>query len=419
MKILVVSKYGDILALMHKVMVEEGVDVIAYIDDKKEKEIYDGLLEKVDSFADLLKLLEKDDIVYFDFTGFGNAGYELSRRGYKVYGGWKLADKLELRDYATKFNNQVGIFQPESVVFTDITSAVDYIDKNKKLYVVKTDSEDSSSTFVPDTHYEETIIYLNDMMDEKINKIELQEKKEGIEVTLTLRFFKGMLITSMMDSTIEEKRFLAGNLGVNTGCSSTIILPYKQPPKMFNKVVTPDFLYAIEQSEYTGVIDINTMYIPDEDRYYFLEYTPRSGYNYEYAYKELLDVPYIEYLNCITTGESCSIKSDMLGGALRVTTPPYPVEKSYSLYKGKYISWGIKNITTSVYVLDALVKNDMLFSKIPLFMEIATVGKDVQEVENKIFEQVNNIILPYKQYRIDAFERAKKHIDIIKKVNII
>jgi phosphoribosylamine-glycine ligase len=419
MKILLVSQYGDSLALFHRIMNEEGIDVIAYIEDKGSKHLYDGLLEKVDDFKDLLKIATKNDIFYFDFTKFGDAGKELQERGYKVFGGFKIADKLEQREYAVNINKRLKIKQPESYVFDNIEQAIRFIEETKKLYVVKSNDEYSISTFVPDNYYEESIIFLEGFNN--ANKIELQEKLNGVEVTLTLRFNKGMLIQDLMDSTIEEKRFLAGNLGVNTGCVSSIILPYKTIPPMFNKIVTFDFLQFIEDSKFTGIIDFNTMYMPDTDEYLFLEYTPRAGYNYEYVYRELLDVPYIQYLLKFTDDISTPVKmKDTLAGGLRITTPPSPFEgkEIEKIYKGKYITWSIKQVITNVYPLDALVKDEMLYTALPAMFEVTANGT-LENIEKTIYAQAKEIIIPFKQYRIDAFERAKKHLPVILKANAI
>src|SRR5437763_934255 len=70
---------------------QEGHLVKAYIDFKKEKDVYDGFFEKVEDWKEHI---EWADVVVFDDVGFGREADILRRKGKLVVGGSVYTDRL-------------------------------------------------------------------------------------------------------------------------------------------------------------------------------------------------------------------------------------------------------------------------------------------------------------------------------------
>src|SRR6476469_600632 len=105
-KFLFVSDVGCIGDLAYQVKTE-GHLVKYAIQDKHEKNVSDGFVDKVDSWEK-----EKDwaDVIVFDDIGFGAAAERLRKEGKAVVGGTPLSDRLELdRDFAQDELRKAGV----------------------------------------------------------------------------------------------------------------------------------------------------------------------------------------------------------------------------------------------------------------------------------------------------------------------
>ena len=90
-KFLFVSLEGLIGDLAFQVK-KEGNEVRYFIQEKAEKNVCDGFVEKCDDWK---SLVDWADVFVFDDIGFGNAADELRKKGKAVVGGTPYTDKLE------------------------------------------------------------------------------------------------------------------------------------------------------------------------------------------------------------------------------------------------------------------------------------------------------------------------------------
>jgi len=80
---------------------KEGCEVRLFIDNKSDKDSFDGMVEKTTNWEDDLGWVGKDGLIIFDDVGYGNIQDKLRSEGYLVIGGSSDGDKLELdREYA-------------------------------------------------------------------------------------------------------------------------------------------------------------------------------------------------------------------------------------------------------------------------------------------------------------------------------
>jgi len=138
-KFLFVSKEALIGDLAWKIR-NEGYDVKYYIEDKTEKDVCDGFVDKVDKWEDF-----KDwaDVIIFDDICFGSIAEKLRNEGKLVIGGSIYTDKLEV-DRGFGYNEMIsaGINVIPSWFFKDFDEAIKFIQKNPDKYVIKPSGEE-------------------------------------------------------------------------------------------------------------------------------------------------------------------------------------------------------------------------------------------------------------------------------------
>ena len=71
---------------------KEGHEVKAFIKSEEDKDVYDGILDKVGNWEDHI---DWADMIVFDDIGFGEVADKLRKQGKLVIGGSVYTDKLE------------------------------------------------------------------------------------------------------------------------------------------------------------------------------------------------------------------------------------------------------------------------------------------------------------------------------------
>src|SRR5271157_1245814 len=109
MRYRIVSKCGDGIGLGFRIK-QEGHEVDFYLKDDKGPKLYEGILPRV---ANWQKDINKDMVLIFDMVGMGKEIDTLKAAGYKVFGGSKIADQLELeRGFGLDIAGEYGIEVP-------------------------------------------------------------------------------------------------------------------------------------------------------------------------------------------------------------------------------------------------------------------------------------------------------------------
>lgn len=310
-------------------MKKEGADVTLFVKDSFARKVMEGLVPSVERFDDGFK--QKPDVVIFDMSGSGKLADKVRKDGYAVVGGSELADKLEFdRSYGAKVAKQYGIACPETTEFKNVDEAMAFVKKNNKAYAIKMDSNaggESASYVSKDAG--DMIDYLQQQKESgKIdgNTFIVQEKIDGSEVS-TECWFSGGTPCFPSNSTWETKKLLAGELGVRTGCETSVVCHYEgRDSKLADQTVlklSPLLKYA----KYSGPFDVNTIVSEKDHKAYFLEFTPRLGYSAIYAYTFLLGMPLSQYFHRIAHPQgsfTIPFKSKW-STALKIHIPPYPV----------------------------------------------------------------------------------------------
>jgi phosphoribosylamine---glycine ligase len=343
MKILIHSKEGDSGGLAY-LMQREGAKVSLYIKEKWARRQMDGIVPKVETLEEGLKT--KPDFILFDLNGDGETADKLRKDGHKVVCGSALADKMEFdRAWGVKLCQQYGIKTPKTTEFKNVDEALAFIKKNNKPYAVKMDDNagGESASYVGKDAEDITDYLVQQKEAGKINgnTFIVQEVVKGAEVSTELWFSDGNPVWPA-NSTLEDKKFLAGGLGQRTGCETSLVYHYNGTDSKLIQKTIRKILPLLKYSRWTGCIDINTIVSEDDHEPYFLEWTPRLGYSAIYAYQSLLGLPISEYFRRISRGSFTIPFKASWGSALKISIPPYPTaiepekasEETYGLQEG-------------------------------------------------------------------------------------
>jgi len=360
--ILLYSRNGDLAALAPRV----GADLVITKAFARRKRLYQGLANLVADPEEAVR--RRPEAIIFDQIGTethktGALADAWRKRGFPVWGAGAINDVIELdRGFGLSIAVECGIRIPKTVIFDpakgDKLDKIDLEDRSRvhrvKGHVAEAqqflkevggrwvlkpfDNAATSLTYVADTP-EDMIHRLQEALDKHQldpgKAFMLQAFVSGVEVSTEAWVVNGEIMFPA-NSTIETKKFLAGDLGPNTGCQTSVVYAYQdENPRLLRQTIgRPDFREWLRhprgpQGEkyppYHAVLDINSIVSEEDKKPYMLEFCPRFGYNAIYAYCELLDEDLHDLLVRVANGEADGMSChDGVAYAVRVTIPPYP-----------------------------------------------------------------------------------------------
>lgn len=264
------------------------------------------------------------DLIVYDASGHGEAADE-ARRHTPVIGGSALADKLEDdRLFGIEFMEHAGIRVPDYEVFDSPDKGIAWLEKTKKRTVFKPmgdDGEDKSITYVSKSD-RDMIDYIDKVYKKAgVPRFLLQEVIIGTEVS-TEAWWSGDRFVAL-NHTLEEKKFMTGGIGPNTGCSGNALWMPNRPNPIFQQgleKVGP----LLDDAGVVGPFDLNT--IVTEGELYGLEWTPRFGYEGACNLAALLPVPFADFLYGVAIGAPPThlTARAKFSATIRLSVPPYP-----------------------------------------------------------------------------------------------
>jgi phosphoribosylamine--glycine ligase len=273
------------------------------------------------------------DLTIFDCTGNAELAEEASKVC-PVIGDSELASKLEDdRLYGIQVMEEAGIEVPAYETFDNPEEAKAFIAENPKRYVFKPFVEDGveqecDTTYVADSA--EDLIRTIDSLWEDSHQASflLQEVVEGTEIS-TEGYFDGTYF-HFLNHTLEEKKFMSGSFGPNTGCSGNLVWALDRPNRLAGEL--QKLAPFLKEAGYRGMIDLNT--IVNESHAYGLEFTPRFGYDASATIFSLIDGDLGQFFyDIVTAPEDGYIESSPApplrgrwAASERLTMPPYPEE---------------------------------------------------------------------------------------------
>jgi phosphoribosylamine-glycine ligase len=308
------------------------------------------------------------DLIIFDCTGSAKLAEEAAKHA-PVIGDSELASKLEDdRLFGVEIMEQSGIEVPLYETFKTPEEAKEFLAENPKRFVykpfvVKGQEQVCETTYVSDSA-EDLVKCLDQLWAESMNApFLLQEVVEGTEIS-TEGYFDGTHF-HFLNHTLEEKKFMSGGFGPNTGCSGNLVWALNKPNRLCQQGILK-LIPFLRETGYRGMIDLNT--IVNENHAYGLEFTPRFGYDASASIFSLLDGDLAQFFYDIVTAPDEGwvdhnpvppLRATWAASA-RLTVPPYPEEHgdfdAGLPIKGVDSDWAWLNC----YLWDARLKGDDL-----------------------------------------------------------
>lgn len=395
----------------------EGHDVRIFIQDKERRSNLVNLVEQTPDWRKELDWVGKDGLIVFDDVGWGATQERLRARGYAVFGGSRLGDKLETdRAYGQEVFRRHGMQTVPSRTFDTIDKAIRFVRRNPGMWVIKQNG-----------HASKSINYVGQMPDgsDVISQLEnyrrnnakdcvpldLQQRVIGVEIGVA-RYFNGTDWVGPVEMNVEYKKFFPGDLGPTTSEMGTLAWYDGEPErnKLFNETLnklTP-FLREID---FRGDLDIGC--IVNETGAYPLEATPRFGSPIIQLHTELNDSPWGEFLLAVARGQQYDLKWHRgYGIVVLLAVPPFPYTRKLP---------GVSSEGIDIFFRPGFRPGDMEhvhFEEVSarskrdsgkLFVSdyrgyvlyVTNVGKTVEEAREKTYALVDQIVIPKMFYRDD------------------
>ncbi len=408
--ILVVSKQGDGVPLGLR-MVSEGHIVKFFITDQKAKNLLQGYKNPA-RIGDPLRFLDQYDLVLADMAELGNASDTLSSKGKLVVGGGSFNDKLELdREYGERVAKSLTkLTLPKNKVFEQPKELAEWLAKADKAQVIKPfNNKKTSLTLVGCDPKNRTLQSIVQTQGKDLVPCLVQDHITGIEIS-TEGWFNGKEWTRPFNHTIEFKRFMENNKGCNTGCMGNVVWP-TQGDKLTSLALEP-LAPLLEKVNYIGPLDVNVI-VTEQDAYW-LEWTPRFGYEAIQTWMELIKLPLFEYLYRLASRQTNEFEVyDELAIGVRLSIAPYPNLDTNLLAntQGVQVVDVPQEARKHVWLADVMKRDDVeVLAGVDGVVGCVTArGATVRECQRRAYRTVKNICISDDvQYRCDIGDQVEE-----------
>lgn len=419
MKILFVS--NDLIAgdLARKLKLE-GNEVKLFIQERGRKDNFDGLVKKVPNWKNELSWVGKEGLIIFDDVGYGKQVDSLRSKGFKVFGGGSLGDKLELdREYAQKIFKDSGMKTAELRNFSSINSAINFVKKNKGQWVIKQNNHAPKGlNYVG--HDKEGLDVIDILESYKkqskefIKIVSLQKRIFGVEIAVC-RYFNGDSWVGPIEINIEHKKFLPGDIGITTSEMGTLAWYSENENMSLYKESLGRLENHLREIDYRGVIDINC--IVNNEGIFPLEATARFGSPIIHLQSSFFEHRITDILEAVASKKNIeSTRKKGFGIVALMAVPPFPYAKKIKglSFKGKKIyfenltdrDWS--NIHFEEVSYDKKTNNYYISDDRGYILYVTGFGKDIKSTQKDLYSRVSKIHIPKSMYRNDLGDRFEK-----------
>lgn len=395
---------------------KEGHEVRYYIDDKDQKDVCDGFVDKVDSWKEHV---DWADVVIFDDFGFGEDAEKLRKAGKLVIGGSVYTDKLEMdREFGQAEMKAAGINIIPRWNFTDFDEAIDFISKNPDRYVIKPSGiaqNEKELLFVGQEDDGKDILEMLERYKKnwgkKIKEFQIQKYISGVEVAVGA-FFNGEDFIFPINVNFEHKKMFPGDIGPSTGEMGTALFCTNRSPIFDATLLKMKDMLA--KAGYVGYIDINC--IANSRGIYPLEFTSRFGYPHISILMEDVLSEWGAFLYGIAKREKPELRAKraFVVGVV-VAVPPFPFHDpdSFERYSGDASIIFRKPDMNGIHLGDVkLVENDWRLAGNSGYALVVTASATTMEETRKtVYNRIKSIIIPNMFYRTDIGARWAEDSD--------
>ncbi len=389
---------------------KEGHEVRYYIQEKEQKDVSDGFLDKVDDWR---AHVDWADIVVFDDVGFGAEADSLRKAGKPVVGGSEYTDKLELdREFGQAEMKAAGIPIIPRWNFTSFDDAIDFMKKNPDRYVIKPSGLAQNEKELLFVGQEDDGLDIIEMLErykknwsKQIKVFQIQKYISGVEVA-TGAFFNGDDFVLPINVNFEHKRMFPGEIGPSTGEMGTLMFWSNRSP-IFDATLGR-MKVKLAACGYVGYIDINC--IANSRGIYPLEFTCRWGYPHISIAMEGVLSEWGYFLDGIAKKQKPEMRTKRgFQVGVVVAVPPFPFDdaRAFKRYSEGAAIIFKKPVYDGMHLGDVKVVDGdwRLAGNSGYALVVTGSGTTMEESRSVAYNRIKNIIIPNMFYRTDIGER--------------
>ena len=420
MKVLVVGGGGREHALIRKIKESDRVDSIACCPGNGgisyDAECYDVSATDIDGVVKLAKDIQADFVVVAPddplVAGMVDA---LNEAGFATFGPTADAAMIEgSKVFSKNLMLKYNIPTAEYRVFDNADDVIAYLkEKNEFPAVIKADGLALGKGVIIPESLEEAVAGVKEIMEDKIfgesgNHVVVEEFLTGPEVSV-LAFTDGKCVKPMV-SSMDHKRALDGDKGLNTGGMGTVSPnPYyteEVARECMEKIFIPTIQAMNEEGRtFKGCLYFGLMITPKGPK--VIEYNCRFGDPETQVVlprlkTDIMDI--FEAINKQTLSDLNIEWSDEASACVIMAAGGYP--KSYP--KGIEIT-GLTDGQldgVTVYHAGTAVKDGKLVTSGGRVLGVTALGNTLEEALEKSYDAVNQIHFENAHYRKDIGQRA-------------
>lgn len=420
MKVLVVGGGGREHALIRKIKESDRVDSIACCPGNGgisyDAECYDVSATDIDGVVKLAKDIQADFVVVAPddplVAGMVDA---LNEAGFATFGPTADAAMIEgSKVFSKNLMLKYNIPTAEYRVFDNADDVIAYLkEKNEFPAVIKADGLALGKGVIIPESLEEAVAGVKEIMEDKIfgesgNHVVVEEFLTGPEVSV-LAFTDGKCVKPMV-SSMDHKRALDGDKGLNTGGMGTVSPnPYyteEVAEECMEKIFIPTIQAMNEEGRtFKGCLYFGLMITPKGPK--VIEYNCRFGDPETQVVlprlkTDIMDI--FEAINKQTLSDLDIEWADEASACVIMASGGYP--KSYP--KGIEIT-GLTDGQldgVTVYHAGTAVKDGKLVTSGGRVLGVTALGNTLEEALEKSYDAVNKIHFENAHYRKDIGQRA-------------
>lgn len=415
MKFLVVSKEALAVDLAWQ-LTKEGHAVRFHVQGKVDRDVGDGLVEKVDAWE---PHVEWADVVIFDYVGYAAESERLRKQGKAVIGGGAYTDRLELdRDFGQAELRAAGFTTLPRWDFDSFDAAIAFLKKQPERVVVKPNGRAQNDKVLSFVGQEEDGRDVIEMLEHykrgwgaKIKSFQIQKFAAGVEVAIGA-YFNGKQFILPACVNFEHKRMCDGNIGPATGEMGTTMFWTGANP-LYEQTLAR-LASRLAEAKFTGYFDINC--IANSRGIYPLECTCRFGYPTISIQMEGVLSPWGEFLSALAKGEPYVLRTKrgyQIGVVIAVPPFPFVDAEAFRKFSEDAVVLFRRPVNEGFHPCDLKkVEGDWRLAASSGYALVVTgSGSTMEEARREAYGKVRAVMIPNMFYRTDIGETWREDAD--------
>ena len=337
----------------------------------------------------------------------------LSELGIPCFGPKKKAAIIEgSKVFSKNLMKKYGIPTAEYEVFTDLESALNYLETAPIPTVIKADGLALGKGVIIAMTRDEAKAAVKSMMEDKIfgesgSQVVVEEFLTGPEVSV-LSFTDGKTVVPMI-SSMDHKRALDGDKGLNTGGMGTVAPNPYYTKEIADRCMKEIFLPTIdamnkEDRSFKGCLYFGLMLTEKGPK--VIEYNCRFGDPETQVVLPLLESDLLTVMKATTNGTLAETEvkfADKNACCVIMASAGYP-QKYESGYEIKIAD----EVKDSVYVAGAKLEDGILKNAGGRVLGVTAVEETLEKAIDSAYEKVQKVTFANAFYRKDIGKKAKE-----------